>query len=266
MLPYPEIDPVIFSIGPLSVQWYGLMYVFGFLSAWFLAKKRLSKPDAPISIKDFEDLFSYAIIGVALGARLGYVFFYQPAYYFSNPSQILAFWEGGMSFHGGLLGVIFAATLFGYRKKISLYKIFDFLAILTPPGLFFGRLGNFINGELWGRVTLSPLGMVFPHGGELPRYPTQLYEAILEGLVLFAILWIYSNKKRAQGHTAGLFLICYGSMRFLIEFIREPDAFLGFLLFNWVSMGQILSLPMILIGLVLFFRKDKMPQDKISKS
>jgi phosphatidylglycerol:prolipoprotein diacylglycerol transferase len=248
MLIYPHFDPVAIKIGPLAIHWYGIMYLLGFLAFYFLGKSRLAK--AHLSQKDLDDLLFYGVLGVVLGGRLGYVFFYQPNHYLTHPLDILAVWQGGMSFHGGLLGVIVAVWIFARRKHIPFLILGDFIAPLVPPGLFFGRLGNFINGELWGRPTDLPWGMVFPHVDYVARHPSQLYEAFLEGVVLFLLLWFFSKKDRPQGAVSGFFLVGYGLIRFSVEWTREPDNFLGTLAFG-LSMGQWLSLPMILAGLVL---------------
>lgn len=248
MLTYPYFDPVAIRLGPLAIHWYGIMYLLGFLAFYFLGRKRIGKTG--LSFKDLDDLLFYGVLGVILGGRLGYVFFYQPGHYLSHPLDILAVWQGGMSFHGGLLGVAFALWFFSTRKKIPFLTLGDFVAPLVPPGLFFGRLGNFINGELWGRPTSLPWGMVFPHVDNLPRHPSQLYEAVFEGVVLFLVLWIFSNGKRPQGAVSGLFLLGYGLIRFMVELTREPDDFLGVLALG-LSMGQWLSLPMMLAGAAL---------------
>lgn len=251
MLVHPDIDPVAFSIGPLAVRWYGLMYLAGFAGAWWLAMRRISKSVAPIAREQFDGLLFAAVLGVILGGRLGYVFFYKPAYYLAYPLEIFAVWQGGMSFHGGLLGVIVAMAFVARRQRIDYLRLMDFVAPLCPLGLAAGRMGNFINGELWGRVTELPWGMVFRGAGEAPRHPSQLYQFALEGLALFTILWWFSAEPRPRGQVSALFLIGYGVFRFIAEFAREPDAFLGFLAFG-MSMGQWLSLPMIVAGLALF--------------
>lgn len=266
MIAYPSIDPAAFTIGPFAVRWYGLMYLFGFIAAWLLARSRMKKPDCIWTPAMFEDLFSYSILGVILGGRIGYTLFYESSFFLSHPLEILKIWNGGMSFHGGLLGVIFAMLFFARQYKLSVFAVSDFVAPLIAPGLFFGRLGNFINGELWGNYTAVPWGMVFPGAGPLPRHPSQLYEAALEGVLMFIILWVFSAKKRAPAQVSALFLICYGSFRFFVEFFREPDAHLGYLALGWVSMGQILCLPMILGGMGLWIfavqRAKKMQASK----
>ncbi|MBU1228718.1 MAG: prolipoprotein diacylglyceryl transferase [Proteobacteria bacterium] len=255
MLEFPVIDPVALQIGPLSARWYGIMYAVGFSLAWFLARRRAAKPGSGWTAMQVDDLITWGVLGVVLGGRLGYVLFYDLSYYLSNPLESLSIWRGGMSFHGGVAGVILVAWLYGRSIGKSLLEVGDFIAPLVPPGLLAGRLGNFINGELWGRVTDSPLGMVFPTGGPLPRHPSQLYEAALEGLALFVILWAYSARPRARGAVGGLFLLGYGVFRFVVEFFRQPDVQLGFVAFDWMSMGQVLCLPMIGLGLLLMLRK-----------
>ncbi|MDR2825231.1 MAG: prolipoprotein diacylglyceryl transferase [Deltaproteobacteria bacterium] len=261
MLYFPDIQPEIFSIGPLSIRWYGMMYVLGFASAWILGRYRANRQHlykGPFSPAQFDSLLIYGFIGVIVGARLGYVVFYKFSYYLQNPTEIFALWHGGMSFHGGLLGVIFAGWLGGKNFDSSLLRTMDFIAPLVPPGLFFGRIGNFINAELWGRTTTLPWGMVFPGygAGPLPRHPSQLYEAALEGLVLFIILWTFSKKPRPAGAVSGLFLIGYGCFRFIVEFAREPDAHLGFI-WGPLTMGMLLCIPMLVLGSFLFRRACK---------
>ena len=257
MLLYPRFDPVMISIGPLHFRWYGMMYVFGVVSGWLLGRYRASKPWNKMTKKSMDDFIAWAVVGVVLGGRLGYVFFYNAAYYFDHPLEIFAVWQGGMSFHGGLIGVILVCWMFGRVHKMSLLEITDFVAPLVPPGLFFGRMGNFINAELWGRRTHLPWGMIFPGSDGLPRHPSQLYEAGLEGIALFTLLWWYSSKERPTGCVSGLFLIGYGSFRFLVEFAREPDAHLGFVALHWMSMGQILCLPMLALGAYLMWRGNR---------
>ncbi len=259
MLKYPVIDPIAVSIGPLNIYWYGLMYLLALLIGLFLAKYRVKKElwcSQGWNSNQVDDLITYAMFGVILGGRIGYVLFYDFAVFLSDPLEIFKIWNGGMSFHGGLIGVLLGLYLFSKKHKHNYLATIDFVAPLVPPGLFFGRIGNFINSELWGRVTDSPFGMVFPNGGSLARHPSQLYEAFLEGLVLFIVLWIYSSKKRAVGKISGLFALLYGVFRFSVEFLREPDAHLGFVALNFISMGQILSLPLIIIGFIFYFRKN----------
>ncbi len=251
MLVHPNIDPVAFSIGPLAVRWYGLMYLAGFAAGWWLGLSRIKRGATPVSRIQFDDLLFLAVLGVILGGRLGYVLFYKPGYYASHPLEIFALWQGGMSFHGGLLGVM-AAMLFAARRHgIDYLRLMDFVAPLCPLGLAVGRIGNFINGELWGRVTDLPWGMVFRGAGDAPRHPSQLYQFALEGLALFALLWWFSSRPRPRGQVSAVFLIGYGAFRYLAEFAREPDAFLGTLAFG-MTMGQWLCVPMIAGGAWLF--------------
>ncbi len=252
MLVYPQFDPVAVKIGPLSVHWYGLMYMAGFMTFLWLGRRRIANMAHPLlDNKLLDDLLFYGVLGVILGGRLGEVLFYNPSYYFSEPLKIFAVWEGGMSFHGGFLGVLTAMALFAKRHKLNWLELMDFIAPMVPPGLAFGRLGNFINGELWGRPTDLPWGMVFPKVDNLPRHPSQLYEFALEGVLLFAILWIYAKKPRPTGAISGLFLIGYGSFRFIAEFARNPDDGIFGLMTFGVSMGQWLSLPMVLAGIAM---------------
>lgn len=247
---YPQFDPVFFSIGPFAVRWYGLMYLLGFASAWVLGRYR-ARTTGAFTVREFEDILTWGLFGVVLGGRLGYVLFYDPGYYLSHPLEIVYLQHGGMSFHGGMLGVIFLMWYAARRRGRTLFEVMDFMAPLVPPGLFFGRLGNFINAELWGRVTDAPAGMVFPGAGPLPRHPSQLYEAALEGVVFFAVLWVFSAKPRPRMAVSGLFLIGYGVFRFIVEFFREPDAHLGFVAFDFLSMGQLLCIPMVVFGALL---------------
>ena len=251
MLAHPNIDPVLFSIGPLAVRWYGLMYLAGFALGWWLGLRRISKGQAPITRAQLDDVLFLIVLGVILGGRLGYVLFYKPGHYFSHPLEIFAIWQGGMSFHGGLLGVMAAMVIAARRYKIDWLQLMDFLAPLCPPGFAAGRLGNFINGELPGRVTDVPWGMVFRGAGDAPRHPSQLYQFALEGVALFVLLWWFSSKPRARGQVSALFLLGYGALRFVTEFFREPDAFIGFLALGF-TMGQWLCLAMIAGGAALF--------------
>ena len=251
MLVHPQIDPIAFSVGPIAVRWYGLMYLAGFAIAWWLGTRRIDAGVAPVTRVQFDDMLFAAVLGVILGGRFGYVFFYKPAEYLAHPLKIFAVWEGGMSFHGGLLGVMLAMAFIAWRNGIGYLRLMDFVAPVCPLGLAAGRLGNFINGELWGRVTDLPWGMVFRGAGDAPRHPSQLYEFGLEGLTLFALLWWFSSRPRPTGQVSALFLLGYGAFRFIAEFAREPDAFLGFIAFG-LSMGQWLCLPMIVAGLALF--------------
>lgn len=260
MLAYPHIDPVAFSIGPLHVHWYGLMYVVGIGLAWWLARRR-AESRLGLTVAEVEDLVFYCALGVILGGRLGYTLFYNLQAFLEHPLLIFRIWEGGMSFHGGLLGVIIAMLLFGHKMKLSFFALSDFVGPLVPIGLGAGRIGNFINGELWGKPTDLPWAMAFPGAGDdLPRHPSMLYEAILEGPVLFTILNMFILKPRPRMATSGLFLLFYGLFRFLVEFVRLPDPQLGYLAFGWLTMGQVLSFPMILLGVWLVwqaYRRDE---------
>jgi phosphatidylglycerol:prolipoprotein diacylglycerol transferase len=229
------------------------MYLVGFVGAWWLGVYRARRPGSGWKPQEIGDLIFYGVIGVILGGRLGYVLFYKLNYYLANPLEVFYLWTGGMSFHGGLLGVIIAMWLYGRRTNRTFFGVADFVAPLTPLGLGAGRLGNFINQELWGRVTDVPWGMVFSSGGPLPRHPSQLYEFSLEGVALFVILWFYAGTPRPPAAVSGLFLLCYGTFRLVVEFAREPDAHLGYLAFGWVTMGQVLSLPMILLGIGIYW-------------
>ncbi len=250
---FPQIDPVAFSLGPLAVRWYGLMYLLGFIFALWMANRRAAKPGSGWTKDEISDLLFYGFLGVILGGRVGYVLFYNFPVLLDNPLYLFKIWEGGMSFHGGLLGVIAAMIWFARKTNRTFFTVADFTAPLVPVGLGAGRFANFINGELWGRVTDSPWGMVFPNAGADPRHASQLYEFALEGVVLFVILYLYSRKPRPLGAVSGLFLLGYGVFRFTIEFAREPDAHLGLFMGNSISMGQILSLPMILLGFAFIF-------------
>ena len=252
MLTYPNIDPVAIAIGPVKVHWYGIMYLLAFASAWALGWYRAGQSWRPVERKHMEDLLFYVALGVVLGGRFGYVMFYNFGQFLDDPLWLFRIWEGGMSFHGGLLGVIIAVALFARRIRQPFFRLMDFVAPLVPPGLLLGRLGNFIGGELWGRATDVPWAMVFPKDtAQLPRHPSQLYEAFLEGLVLFAVLYWYSRKPRPTAAVSALFVLLYGIFRFSIEFVREPDAHIQFDLFEWVTRGQILSTPMIIVGAVV---------------
>ena len=259
----PHIDPVALSIGNLQLRWYGLMYLAGFGLGWWLGRRRASRPGSDWRAADVDDLLTCVMIGIILGGRLGYVLFYDLPVYFSDPMEILRIWNGGMSFHGGLLGVLAAFWYFARTRQRSFLDISDFVAPLIPQGLFFGRLGNYINSELWGKITDGPWGVVFPGAGPLPRHPSQLYEALLEGLVLFALVWMYSLKPRKRGAVSGLFALGYGVFRFVVEFVRIPDAQLGYLAFGWLTMGQVLCLPLMAAGLWLLCRHAPISQYEV---
>lgn len=256
MIVHPQFNPVALQIGPLAIHWYGLMYLASFMTFLWLGHKRLHRlfqmrdstlPDNKL----LDDLMFYGVLGVILGGRLGEVLFYNPIFYFSHPLKIFAIWEGGMSFHGGFLGVLLAMALFARRRNIRWLALMDFIAPLVPPGLAFGRIGNFINGELWGRPTDVAWAMIFPNVDSLPRHPSQLYEFALEGITLFVLLWLYSSKPRPVGAVSGMFLLGYGSFRFLAEFTRNPDDGIFGLMTFGISMGQWLSLPMVFAGMLL---------------
>ena len=258
MLTYPAIDPVALHLGPLQVHWYGLMYLTGFAAAWWLGVRRARRPGAILTPQQVSDLIFYGALGVVLGGRIGYILFYDLAAYLAEPLNILKLWQGGMSFHGGLIGVLLAMALYARKLHMHFFEMTDFLAPLVPIGLGAGRIGNFINGELWGKVSDVPWAIIFPGGGPVARHPSQLYQAALEGALLFIILWMYSAKPRPRMAVSGMFLLFYGLFRFMVEFARVPDAQLGYLALGWVTMGQVLSLPMFLAGaglLLLAYRK-----------
>lgn len=263
MLTYPTINPVALQLGPLAIHWYGIMYLIGFAGAWWLAARRARRPDSGWTQQQVTDLIFYCAIGVIVGGRLGYMLFYDWASLVANPLNVVKVWQGGMSFHGGLIGVIIAFACFARKSKKSIFVIGDFVAPLVPIGLGAGRIGNFINGELWGRVTDVPWGMVYPPLGTQPRHPSTLYEFLLEGVVLFIILCWYSSKPRPTMAVSGLFLLGYGLFRIFVECFRQPDAQLGFLAFNWLTMGQLLSIPMVMLGAILLIlskRRQPHPQ------
>ncbi|PLX84071.1 MAG: prolipoprotein diacylglyceryl transferase [Desulfuromonas sp.] len=248
-MPFPNFDPVIFSVGPLSVRWYGLMYLLGFLLAYLVINHLAKYRGLSLDKEGVSDLLFYAVIGVVAGGRLGYTLFYNAGYYLSHPLEIFYVWEGGMSFHGGLLGVVVALVLFSRRRNIPTLMVGDIAVTAAALGLGLGRLGNFINGELWGRVTDVPWAVIFPTAGPDPRHPSQLYEAALEGPLLFFCLWILHRRKVPAGVPFFCFFLLYGVFRFMVEFVRQPDAHLGFL-WAGATMGQLLSAPMVLFGVV----------------
>ncbi len=257
MFSQPTIDPIAFHIWRLPVHWYGLMYLMGFIVFSLLGRWRIAHRPGIITVRDLDDMVFFGAIGVVLGGRLGYALFYQSDKYLHHPIELLYVWQGGMSFHGGLIGVIVAMIWFARSRSLDFLDLMDFVAPLVPTGLAFGRLGNFINGELWGRPTDVPWGMHFRDApGTAARHPSQIYELLLEGVLLFVILWIYSSRPRPRGAVAALFLIGYGCVRFGVEFTREPDSYLGLLWFG-LSMGQWLSIPMILLGLWVFWRAHR---------
>jgi phosphatidylglycerol:prolipoprotein diacylglycerol transferase len=264
MLQYPEINPVALELGPLVIHWYGITYLFAFLAGWWLAKYRANKIGSGWIADEIGDAIFYIVLGVILGGKLGSLLFYQTDLLFSEPLQALNPFSDygwrGMSFHGGFLGVLVAFWLYAKNTQRTFFEVADFFAPMFAIGLGAGRIGNFINGELYGRVTDVPWGMVFPHAGPEPRHPNQIYQFICEGIILFAIVWVFSAKPRPRMAVSGMFVLCYGIYRFLIEFVRQPDADLGFIAFNWLTMGQLLSLPMILVGvglLTMAYRTNK---------
>lgn len=277
-----QIDPIALSVGPLKIHWYGLMYLLGFGVAWWLGHRRVQAGRLPgVDQHGFGDLMFYAMVGVVLGGRIGYILFYDLPTYIDHPLQMLKVWQGGMSFHGGLLGVVAAVWWWSRRRGLHVMDTLEFVAPLVPPGLGFGRIGNFINGELWGKLTRGDWGVVFPTSLPEPfhsmsptalraefergalhafaRHPSQLYQALLEGVVLFLVLWLYSRKPRPRYAVAGLFTLLYGVFRFIVEFVRVPDQQLDYLAFGWVTMGQVLSLPLIVLGLVWLWMSRRAP-------
>jgi phosphatidylglycerol:prolipoprotein diacylglycerol transferase len=274
---YPDIDPVALALGPLQIHWYGLMYLVGLGVGWWFARVRIRRPDFAWAAREVDDLLFYIALGVVVGGRLGYILFYSFDDWLADPLRLFRVWEGGMSFHGGLVGVLLAMAVYGRRHQRSFFELTDFIAPFIPIGLFAGRIGNFINGELWGAPTTMPWGMQVPceRFGALcldklglgtgtaltpPLHPTQLYEALLEGLVLFVMLWWFSARPRPRMAVSGLFLLGYGVFRFAVEFVRMPDAHMGYLAFGWLTMGQLLSAPMILVGaflLTLAYRRSE---------
>jgi phosphatidylglycerol:prolipoprotein diacylglycerol transferase len=280
MTPYVHaIDPVAISVGPLSIHWYGLMYLVAFGLAWWLGRVRLAAGRLPVSDKAFGDLLFHGMLGVILGGRLGYIFFYNFNEWLADPAMIIRVWEGGMSFHGGLIGVLVALWLWTRSHKLHFFDTVDFVAPLVPTGLLAGRIGNFIGGELWGRSTGSALGVIFPHAPGVPalpvaelqslaasgaleglaRHPSQLYQAALEGALMFAILWWFSSRPRPRYAVSGMFALLYGLFRFAVEFVREPDAHLGFIAGGWLTMGMLLSLPLVAVGLWLLWLSRRSP-------
>ncbi|HVI60345.1 MAG TPA: prolipoprotein diacylglyceryl transferase [Luteimonas sp.] len=277
-----QIDPIALQVGPLAVHWYGVMYALGFAAAWFLGRSRVAAGRLPgVDANAYGDLMFYAMLGVVLGGRIGYILFYDLQTYLAHPLQVFKIWEGGMSFHGGLLGVVSAAWLWSRRHALNFFDVADFIAPLVPPGLGLGRLGNYINGELWGKFTEQGWGVVFPQAPEVARlrldpaalraqfeagaldafarHPSQLYQAALEGVAMFCILWWYSRRPRPRFAVAGMFALLYGAFRFAVEFVRLPDAQLGYLAFGWLTMGQVLSLPLLLLGLFWLWKSRSAP-------
>ena len=255
-IPFPAVDPVLIAIGPFAIRWYALAYILGIVLGWRLVRRLVLRPGWRVTSEAVDDLVFYVTLGVILGGRLGYVLFYQPGHYLDRPLELLAVWRGGMSFHGGLIGVLVATYLFARKRKLAFFELTDALAVVTPIGLCLGRIANFINAELWGRVTQVPWGVIFPNAGPEPRHPSQLYEAGLEGVVLFAVmLWAArgAHPPSESGRLSGIFLVGYALARIAVEFFREPDVQIGYLA-GGITMGQLLSLPMLAFGLFLLAR------------
>jgi phosphatidylglycerol:prolipoprotein diacylglycerol transferase len=260
---FPDISPVMFSIGPFSLRWYAMAYLVGIISAWFLTKKNIDRYNLGISSEQLDDLVFCTTLGIILGGRIGYIVCYGDGYFWHHPSEIIAVWHGGMSFHGGIIGVILGLFYFAHKYKFPFLKITDIVALYVPIGIFLGRLANFVNGELWGRVTTVPWAVKFPTGGFLPRHPSQLYEAFAEGIVMFVILntlWRHQYVREHTGIISACFLIIYASSRICMEFFREPDPQIGFL-FNGVTLGQILSIPFLCLGLYILHRAVKLSKN-----
>ena len=261
----PNFDPIAFSVGPVAVHWYGLMYLLGFAAFWILGRKRAKDAWRNMTVADLEDLLFFGVMGVILGGRLGFCLFYQPEWFLSHPLDVFKVWQGGMSAHGGIVGCIIAIAVFARMRQKTFFTVADFVAPLVAPGLMFGRLGNFINGELWGRAASPdlPWAMVFQNSGTLiARHPSQLYEALLEGIVLFTLVWIYSAKPRKPGTVGALFCMGYGVARFIVEYFREPDSYLGLGPLG-LSRGQWLSLPVLVLGLVVWIWAQKQSEPKV---
>lgn len=265
MLQYPNIDPVAISMGPIVIHWYGITYLVAFALGWFLCTRHTKRRNLLFNSDDLADLLFYCALGVILGGRIGSVLFYNFSAFLADPLMLFRIWQGGMSFHGGFLGVLVAIAVYARKRGRTFFEVTDIVAPVTPVGLASGRIGNFINGELWGRTTDVPWGMVFPfeRAGNVARHPSQLYQFLLEGLLLFFILWIFSRKPRPTMAVSGLFVFGYGVLRFFVEFFREPDSHLGFVSFNWMTRGQQLCIPMIIAGAIMFwlaYRRGIMPK------
>jgi phosphatidylglycerol:prolipoprotein diacylglycerol transferase len=256
MITYSPIDPIALKMGPLAVRWYGLMYVIGILGGWWLGRVQARRPWSKLSEEQVDDMVTWIALGVILGGRVGSVLFYNFTDFIGDPLMLFRIWEGGMSFHGGFLGVLVAMWLYGRRIGVDFWDLTDFIAPLVTIGLGAGRIGNFINGELWGKVTDVPWAFVV---NGTPRHASQLYEALLEGLLLFIILWTYASRQRPRMAVSGLFLICYGVFRFAVEFVRLPDAHIGYMAWGWLTRGQLLTVPMIVWGIILLFLAYRRP-------
>ena len=251
-----DLDPVAFAIGGVQMHWYGLMYLLGFALGWLLGRWRAGRPNSGWTKQDVDDLLTCTMLGVIIGGRLGYIVFYDLPTYLEQPIEIIRIWHGGMSFHGGLLGALGAFWFFARTRHKPFLAVSDFVSPLVPQALFWGRLGNFINGELWGKTTTLPWGVIFHGAGPLPRHPSQLYEALLEGLVLFLVLWFYSATPRKLGQVSGVFAIGYSLARITVEMVRMPDSHIGYLAFGWLTLGQVLCLPLLIAGIWLVWRKS----------
>jgi phosphatidylglycerol:prolipoprotein diacylglycerol transferase len=262
MINYPEIDPVAIDLGVLQIRWYGLSYLAGLALAWWLLSVRAKRSEGSWTDEQVADLIFYCAVGLIIGGRLGSVLFYNLPYYLSNPLDILKVWQGGMSFHGGLIGVLAAMWFFKLKTQKYFFSVSDFVGPVVPVGLGLGRIGNFINGELWGKPSDLPWAMVFPSpaAGQIPRHPSQLYEALLEGLILFMLLWWFSSGQRPRMAVSGLFFLFYGYFRFMVEFVREPDAHIGYIAGGWLTMGMVLSLPMVIAGIILLLLAYSRPK------
>lgn len=256
---YPFIDPIAISIGPIDIRWYSLAYIAGILIGLFLIKKFVLEHKKNITFDDIDNFLIYIIVGIILGGRLGYIIFYNLSFYFNNPLEIFKIWNGGMSFHGAVIGIIFLTLLFSKFKNKNFFDLTDIICLVSPIGIFFGRVANFINGELYGKITDNSFGIIFPEAGNQPRHPSQIYEAFFEGLILFFILnyfFYVKDFKKSTGSITGLFLIFYSLFRIIIEFYREPDTQLGYI-FDFLTMGQLLSLPLLIVGIIIFLKSKK---------
>lgn len=264
MIPYPKLDPIAFSVGPLKVHWYGIMYLIGFSMAWWLGSARAKKPGSGWTTEQVGDLIFYGAMGVILGGRIGYVIFYNFDQFLAHPLWLFKVWDGGMSFHGGMIGVLIAFWVFARKTGKGYFQVADFIVPMVPIGLGAGRLGNFINAELWGRPSNVPWAMIFPTDPlQVPRHPSQLYEFAMEGVLLFIILWVFSRKPRPAGAVTGLFGVGYGVFRIIAEFFRQPDPQLGYLAFGWLTMGQLLSIPMVIAGIAIMVWAYRRNRDRM---